>query len=76
MQLAIIPEHGGQALVNVQVKPASQSRALVFPSFLGHAPKPILKDDSGDHHGSSTQIQIWTYQEALQNLHLCIVGTS
>ncbi len=48
MQLAIIPEHGKQAMVHVQVKPKNQSKALVFPTFRGHAPKPLLKDDSGN----------------------------
>ena len=49
MQLAVIPEHGAQALVHVDViKQKPKSEALVFPSFLGKAPKPLLKDESGE----------------------------
>lgn len=48
MQLAIIPEHGSQALVHVEVsKPIAKAEVPVFPTFLGKAPQALLKDDTG-----------------------------
>ena len=45
LQLAIIPEHGSHALVRVEVQPEAKADKLIFPSFLGKAPQPLLKDE-------------------------------
>jgi len=52
-QLAVVPESpdsvrsGAGALVHVEVKAAKKGEVLVFPPFLGKAPKKLLKGDSG-----------------------------
>lgn len=40
--LADIPEHGGHALVHVEVSQNAKAEKLVFPSFLGRVPQPLL----------------------------------
>lgn len=49
LQLAIIPEHGVQALVTVDPQPKAKAKQedVVFPSFMGKAPKPLQQDESG-----------------------------
>ena len=52
-ELAVVPESpesirsGAGALVHVEVKPAKKGEVLVFPPFMGKAPKKLLKEDSG-----------------------------
>lgn len=62
-ELAVVPESpesilsNAGALVHVEVKPAKKGEVLVFPPFMGKAPKKLLKEDSSDFSPCGTWLK-------------------